>query len=126
MIQRIDRRALDNLEALIGRMAATGDLREQATWDYEFHLAIVQMAGNAVVSRTYRVMAEPMKRLMELGKGTHGTQAAIEQHAEMVGALKARDVAAYSASLTRHMTYGRQYLAAQASDDLDRVAAKGQ
>lgn len=124
IIAKIDDRALRALEALIGRMAATGDLREQAVWDYEFHLAIVQLAGNAVVSRTYRVMAEPMKRLMELGKGTHGTQAAIEQHAEMVATLEARDLAAYSASLTLHMTYGRKYLAAQAVGDTDRSATK--
>ena len=66
VIARIDDRALRALEALIGRMAATRDLREQAVWDYEFHLAIVQLAGNAVVSRTYRVMAEPMNVIRRL------------------------------------------------------------
>jgi GntR family transcriptional regulator, transcriptional repressor for pyruvate dehydrogenase complex len=98
------------LELLINRMAGTKDLREQAHWDYEFHLALVTLAGNAVLTRTYRVMAEPMKRLMELGKGSRGTRAAIEQHGEILGALRSGDLAAYTAVLTRHLEFGRQFV----------------
>ena len=103
------------LETLISRMATTSDLREQALWDYEFHLALVRLAGNAVLARTYRVMAEPMKRLMELGKGTRGTQAAADQHRHILAALRARDIAAYTNTLSNHLKFGRQYVSAASS-----------
>ena len=115
VVERIDENGLRRLEALIGRMAGTADLREQAKWDYEFHLALVTLAGNAVLARTYRVMAEPMKRLMELGKGSHGTTASIAHHNEIVTALRAGDVGAYCAIMATHMSYGRQFLAAPQS-----------
>ncbi len=109
VVERVTESDLSLLETFINHMAATSDLREQARWDYEFHYALIKVAGNAVIARTYRVMSEPMKRLMEVGKGARGTQASIDQHREIVTALRARDVNAYCDALSRHMTYGRQY-----------------
>ena len=111
VVERIDDEALRRLDRLIDHMAGTGDLREQALWDYEFHLALVEVAGNAVVTRTYRVMAEPMKRLMELGKGSHGTQAAIDQHGGLIESLRRRDLERYRSLLSEHMTFARRYVA---------------
>ncbi len=113
VVDRIDDAGVRELETLIGRMEATEDLREQAMWDYEFHLALVTLAGNAVLARTYRVMAEPMKRLMELGKGSHGTTASIAHHSEIVAALRNHDVDAYCDVMAKHMSYGRQFLSPQ-------------
>jgi len=110
VVERVTNDDLARLDQLIERMAATSDLREQAQWDYEFHLALVGLAGNAVLARTYRVMAEPMKRLMEIGKGAHGTQVTIDQHRDIVAALRARDIDAYTQMLAKHMKFGRQYV----------------
>lgn len=110
VVQNIDASALAKLGLLIDRMASTTDLREQANWDYEFHLALVTLANNTVLSRTYRVMAEPMKRLMELGKGSRGTQAAVDGHREIVEALRQSDLGAYTAALTAHLAFGRQFV----------------
>lgn len=109
VVEKVTDEDLELLETFIGHMAGTSDLREQARWDYEFHYALVKIAGNAVIARTYRVMSEPMKRLMEVGKGARGTQAAIDQHKDIVQALRGRDLDAYRGALSQHMTYGRQY-----------------
>jgi DNA-binding FadR family transcriptional regulator len=110
VVERASEADFKTLHLLIRRMESTGDLREQASWDYEFHLALVQLSGNVVLSRSYRVLAEPMKRLMEIGKGTHGTSAAIEQHTDILAALEARDLADYVDRLTKHMDFGRRFL----------------
>jgi DNA-binding FadR family transcriptional regulator len=112
VVERATEADLTQLDSLISHMAGTSDLQEQALWDYEFHLALVRLAGNGVLTRSYGVMAEPMKRLMELGKGAHGTQAAIAQHKTILAALRARDVAGYTAALSEHMKFGRQYVGA--------------
>jgi GntR family transcriptional repressor for pyruvate dehydrogenase complex len=110
VVARVTEAELGQLELLIKRMAATSDLGEQARWDFEFHLALVTLAGNSVLSRTYRIMGEPMRRLMELGKGSRGTAAAIEHHNKIVDALVRRDLAAYTQTLTEHLAFGRQFL----------------
>lgn len=110
VVSQVTEVELTQLELLISRMAATSDLREQAHWDYEFHLALVMLAGNTVLSRTYRVMAEPMRRLMELGKGSRGTQAAVDQHSQIVAALRHADLATYTKILTEHLKFGRQFV----------------
>ncbi len=112
VVERVTSDELARLDMLIDRMAATSDLREQAQWDYEFHLELVGLAGNAVLARSYRVMAEPMKRLMEIGKGAHGTQVTIDQHHDIVAALRNRDVEAYTQMLAKHLKFGRQYVSA--------------
>ncbi|KVS70068.1 FadR/GntR family transcriptional regulator [Burkholderia cepacia] len=117
VVEKIDETELKHLESLVKHMANTADLREQASWDYEFHLKLVELGGNAIVARTYRVMAEPMKRLMELGKGEHGTQVAIDQHLEIVAALRARDTVAYTAVLRKHMTFARQFVNQSPSEE---------
>jgi GntR family transcriptional regulator, transcriptional repressor for pyruvate dehydrogenase complex len=119
VVERVTNEDLSRLDMLIDRMAATSDLSEQAQWDYAFHLALVSLAGNAVLARTYRVMAEPMKRLMELGKGSHGTQVAIDQHRDIVAALRARNIDAYTQMLAKHMKFGRQYVSAAQAGTLD-------
>lgn len=115
VVTKVDDQEMTRLELLINRMAGTSDLREQAYWDFEFHLALVTLAGNTVLTRTYRIMAEPMKRLMELGKGSRGTQAAIEQHRQILRALREGNVAEYTKVLTEHLEYGRQYVPGQKS-----------
>ena len=110
VVERASDEDFRGLRVLIKRMEATGDLREQARWDYEFHLAIVEISGNAILSRSYRVLAEPMKRLMEIGKGTHGTSAAIEQHINILAALEARALKVYVERLAAHMDFGRRFL----------------
>lgn len=110
VVERASDEDFKSLRVLITRMEATGDLREQARWDYEFHLAIVEISGNAILSRSYRVLAEPIKRLMEIGKGTHGTCAAVEQHINILAALEARALKVYVERLAAHMDFGRRFL----------------
>lgn len=98
------------LKTLIGNMAGTSDLHEQAHWDFEFHLYLVSLEGNSVLTRSYRVLAEPMKRLMELGKGSHGTEVAVNQHHRILEALRNGDVGAYSSLLSEHMEFGRRFV----------------
>jgi DNA-binding FadR family transcriptional regulator len=110
VVERATEADWNALERLITRMEQTTDIREQARWDFEFHFALVDRVENAVIARTYRIMAEPMKRLMELGK-SHGIEGTARDHRAMVDALRARDADAYTARLDAHLSFARRYLA---------------
>jgi len=60
--------------------------------------------------RVFEVLSEPIKRLMELGKGKHGATFAQEIHRKLVAALKQRDAAVYSTTMREHLEFGRRFL----------------
>lgn len=111
VVERCTPAVLDSLADSNSAMAQATDLRDQAAHDYRFHETLLELTGNAVLVRTYRVLGEPIRRLMELGKGTRGKQAAFEQHQAMIAALGARDTDAYRSLLIEHLAHGRRYLA---------------
>ncbi|WIY53838.1 FCD domain-containing protein [Devosia sp. YIM 151766] len=111
--ERCGPETIEKLEAINRNMASAGDLREQAAHDYQFHALLIDLGGNAVLSRTYRVLGEPIQRLMELGKNARGTDAAFRQHQALIEALRQRDVEAYGRLLARHLAHGRRYLPEQ-------------
>jgi DNA-binding FadR family transcriptional regulator len=63
------------------------------------------------VSRIFEVLSEPIKRLMELGKGTHGGAFAQRIHRELVRALEAQDLSFYEKVMRQHLNKGRRFLA---------------
>jgi len=70
VVERIDRRQSPKLTGLIERMGATDDMRQQALCDYDFHATLVAVnQETAIIMRVFEVLSEPIKRLMELGKG---------------------------------------------------------
>lgn len=110
VVERIDPPTIAKLTGLIERMGATDDMREQALHDYDFHATLVAVSGNSIIIRVFEVLSEPIKRLMELGKGKNGGTFAQEIHRKLVAALKQRDVAVYTATMREHLEFGRRFL----------------
>jgi DNA-binding FadR family transcriptional regulator len=110
VVERIDPPTIAKLTGLIERMGATDDMREQALCDYDFHATLVAVSGNSIIIRVFEVLSEPIKRLMELGKGKNGATFAQEIHRKLVTALKQRDAAVYAATMREHLDAGRRFL----------------
>ena len=110
VIERIDPPTIVRLAGLIERMGATDDIREQALCDYDFHATLVAVSGNSIIIRVFEVLSEPIKRLMELGKGKSGASFAQELHRKLVAALERRDAAVYAATMREHLNAGRRFL----------------
>src|SRR5262245_50570048 len=110
VVNNIDDRTIEKLKSLITRMGTTEDIREQALCDFEFHVTLVALAGNAIISRVFEVLSEPMIRLMEIGKGRHGTAFAQRIHGELVAALESRDRDLYRRTMKQHLQEGRQFI----------------
>ena len=110
VIERIDPPTIVRLAGLIERMGATDDIREQALCDYDFHATLVAVSGNSIIIRVFEVLSEPIKRLMELGKGKSGASFAQELHRKLVASLDRRDAAVYAATMREHLNAGRRFL----------------
>lgn len=110
VVERCGPETIADLERINTSMASAADLRDQARHDFAFHAVLIALGGNSVVSRTYQVLGEPIRRLMELGKGTRGTETAFQQHKALIEALCEHDVEAYSRALAEHLAHGRRYL----------------
>lgn len=115
-------------EGLAEMAAANEGLRkalttsEAAEQDYRFHLALADAAKNEVLSRMYRVMAEPMRFYLEVGKSHQpATDTAHDQHARIIDALAARDAARLADELSTHFQHSSDtlahWLASRAEED---------
>ena len=124
VLAHINDKVIARLKELIEMMGATDDYRQQALCDYEFHLTLVRLSQNGIITRMYEVLSEPMKRLMELGKGKQGGAFAQRIHRELVSALEVRDLEKYVALMRRHLNKGRRFLAKE-QQAIDRVVSGG-
>lgn len=111
VLANVDGESIARLKELIEMMGATEDHRQQALCDFEFHATLVRLADNGIVSRIFEVLSEPIKRLMELGKGKHGGAFAQRIHRELVRALEAQDLSLYEKVMRQHLDKGRRFLA---------------
>lgn len=110
VVERCGPETVAELKRINANMVAAADLRDQAMHDFAFHTLLIELGGNSVLSRTYRVLGEPIRRLMELGKGNRGTDAAFQQHEAMIEALSRQDAEGYTRFLAEHLAHGRRYL----------------
>jgi len=124
VLAHINDKVIARLKELIEMMGATDDFRQQALCDYEFHLTLVRLSQNGIITRMYEVLSEPMKRLMELGKGKQGGAFAQRIHRELVSALEVRDLEKYVALMQRHLNKGRRFPAKE-QQAIDRVVSGG-
>jgi GntR family transcriptional regulator, transcriptional repressor for pyruvate dehydrogenase complex len=96
---------LDTLHAAL----ACDELDEAAQLDFDFHMRIVNIAGNAAIESILRSSADIMKESQrmpfyrrELVLSTH------REHGLIVAALKARDCAAAGEAIERHIANAAQ------------------
>ncbi|MFP6556945.1 FadR/GntR family transcriptional regulator [Paraburkholderia sp. B3] len=97
-----------NLNALHEALACD-ELDEAAQLDFDFHMRIVSIAGNAAIESILRSSADIMKESQrmpfyrrELVLSTH------REHGLIVAALKARDCAAAGEAIERHIANAAQ------------------
>ncbi|WP_027795866.1 FadR/GntR family transcriptional regulator [Paraburkholderia acidipaludis] len=97
-----------NLDALREALACD-ELDEAAQLDFDFHMRIVSIAGNAAIESILRSSADIMKESQrmpfyrrELVLSTH------REHGLIVAALKARDCAAAGEAIERHIANAAQ------------------
>ncbi|MBV8627780.1 MAG: FCD domain-containing protein, partial [Paraburkholderia sp.] len=98
----------DNIAALHGALAAA-ELDEAAQLDFEFHMRIVSIAGNAAIESILRSSAEIMKESQrmpfyrrELVLTTY------HEHRAILDALKARDADAAGKAIETHIANAAQ------------------
>ncbi len=91
---------------------------EAAAADFAFHLNLLRATHNSVLCRLYEAMATPLKFYLEVGKTrAPATETAMEQHAAIIDALRARDVAELTAALHRHFDHSGKVLASHRDED---------
>jgi DNA-binding FadR family transcriptional regulator len=110
VMERVDQSAIAALEHAIAMMGNTTDIDEQAQWDFNFHATLIELAGNKIVSRTFRVLGEAIRSLMRLGKGMSGMELSLAEHRTLLEAVRQRDTSHYIAVLKEHLRTGRQFL----------------
>lgn len=84
---------------------------ERARRDYEFHEAIIELAGNQTTLAVYRMVRPMIEEVMHLGKASGLAQEqSYQAHTELIGALRAADPIAYAYLMSRHLEYALQFV----------------
>lgn len=100
------------LDRVNDRILAARTVEASAQADYDFHEAILALAGNRTTLATFRMLRPVIVDLMRVGKAARPVQANThDTHAQIVAALRARDRVAYAYLMSRHLDYGLQFVA---------------
>lgn len=85
---------------------------EAASHDYDFHLALIEAAGNPVLLRMYRLLSAPLKFYLEVGKSHRPeTEMSLAEHGRIMSALEQRDSHALTQALNDHFDHSAAVMA---------------
>lgn len=103
------------LTELVGKQNAAleeADLAEYARLDAEFHQAIMDHGGNAILAQLGRSLRERQQRFTAaaIGRNVTTAHAFVASHTRLVEALRAGDLAAYDKEITQHLNLSRNQL----------------
>jgi DNA-binding GntR family transcriptional regulator len=106
-VRRLDEAALARLRALhdaILEAYARGDRHEYFRLNQDFHLAIVELAGNVALAPIHAALHARMKRVRYLGNDVpeHWTES-IAEHQVIIAAFERRDAEAAAAAMRAHL-----------------------
>lgn len=102
---------LDQLAQVNDRLLTAQGVAAIARADYDFHAALIALAGNRTTLATYHLLGPVIIEVMQIGKAARPVQADTHAaHAEIVQALRARDRIAYAYLVSRHLQAGLQYI----------------
>jgi GntR family transcriptional regulator, transcriptional repressor for pyruvate dehydrogenase complex len=105
---------LDNLDAVNDHILENRSVEDAARRDFEFHEALVSLVNNRTLLASYRLLQPVITQIMRVGKATKPVQADTHQaHAQIIGALRARDRVAYTYLISRHLEYGLQFVGSE-------------
>jgi DNA-binding FadR family transcriptional regulator len=85
-------------------------IEEAAQRDFDFHHALLSVAGNKTVLNVYTTMKSIITRLMETGKEADGVEGTHTTHTHILDALIARDRLAFQYIMTKHLEKGLAYI----------------
>ena len=107
--------ALDEINA---RIVDSRSIEEAAENDFNFHMALIKLADNRMLTDMYSFLSPVILRIMTIGKERRpilgDTRAA---HGEIVAALRARDRLAYAYLISRHLDFALRFLPEEPASD---------
>ena len=102
---------IEMLETVNARILDSLSVEEAARYDYDFHSALIGLAGNRTLAEMYAFLSPVIVRIMTIGKEKRPVLGDTRQaHGEIIGALRARDRLAYAYLMSRHLDFGLQFL----------------
>lgn len=108
---RMSPNALDQMAQFNDLMVESSDPVRSAEFDFKFHQAMVEAAGNRILSEIYNMLKPVIWRLMEIGKTDRAArELAAGEHAQILAALRDGDRIGFTYHLNRHLNSGRQFL----------------
>ena len=111
LVGRMSPIALDQMAQYNDLMVATSDPVRSAEFDFQFHQAMVDAAGNRMLSEIYNMLKPVIWRLMEIGKSERSArELAAGEHGQILAALREGDRIGFAYHLNRHLDSGRQFL----------------
>lgn len=98
-------------------MLEASTIEERARRDYEFHEAIVTLAGNRTMLGVYHMLRPVIEEIMHLGKSSPPAQEqSYEAHLELIDALRRQDRITYAYLMSRHLEYALRFVTADEAD----------
>ncbi|HEY6630264.1 MAG TPA: FadR/GntR family transcriptional regulator [Rhizobiaceae bacterium] len=99
------------LETTNGRILESRKAEDAARHDFEFHSALIELAGNRMLAQMYAFLSPVILRIMTIGKERRPVLGDTRQaHGEIIDALRARDRLAYAYLMSRHLDFGLRFL----------------
>jgi DNA-binding FadR family transcriptional regulator len=113
IVGRMSADALDQMGRFNDLMVVTSDPVRSAEYDFLFHQAMIEAAGNRILSEVYQMLKPVIWNLMEIGKTDPAAREfAGREHAEILRSLREGDRIGFVYHLNRHLETGRQFLPA--------------
>jgi DNA-binding FadR family transcriptional regulator len=120
LVGRMPTEVLEQMAEYNDLMVEASDPVRSAEFDFQFHQAIVDAAGNRILSEIYNMLKPVIWRLMEIGKTDRSAREfAGGEHRQILAALRDSDRIGFTYHLNRHLNTGRQYLPQQPSEARD-------
>lgn len=92
VMEKINREDLDGLEALYRRMEeSSGNIGEFARLDERFHLRLIEIMGNPIMERVYRVLLEVLNSAWQEICEVLGTRDGLTYHRAIIDAFRDKD-----------------------------------
>ncbi|TPL00999.1 MULTISPECIES: FCD domain-containing protein [unclassified Mesorhizobium] len=102
---------IEALDEINGRIVDSRSIEEAAENDFSFHMALIGLADNRMLTDMYSFLSPVILRIMTIGKEMRpvlaDTRAA---HGEIIAALRARDRLAYAYLMSRHLDFALRFL----------------
>ena len=102
---------IEMLETTNARILESRTQEEAARYDYDFHSALIGLAGNRTLAEMYAFLSPVIVRIMTIGKEKRPVLGDTRRaHGEIIDALRSRDRLAYAYLMSRHLDFGLQFL----------------